>query len=593
MNNGIDTDDDDSSHASEAEGSESKPAASDDDAEESTAGLEDEEDGEKVDQETIEGTVQAPVVPEDEKPQRRRSSLLVRLGSNLNDEKMDIKDAGLRSQLSRLNGLMKLDMNKPRQRTRFFQQVTELVQKNPKLALCRFKVDDCEEPLLHQVVCRQPPLELVEQMYAYNPMAATERGFGDYTLLHTACLCHCSKEVIEFLVKQDPLLLQARPFPPLFCAIDHETKMEVLEFLVKSYPDALCSCDVASITPLDMALMEDLPLPIIQLFVSHYPRSELKVSQRAGSFQMHPEVSSIFASEHYVITTLDATNMRFTRQGWITFFKLMSDNGTLEELLLDLGEAEVDPDVCDALNKLMRENDCLQKLSISGRLLPTAFARSIVNGVEKNQTIKELSFLVDLDFMNIEGLLRNCAHHPTLIKLTLRKCVAEGTDWSGLLSLTSLETLDLSDCMVGAGLATPLSALLETTTKLEELQIERNQIGDDGTVLIAHALQKNSTLKRLDYGQNAIGESGWQAFTTALQEHNTTLSSISFGLDDELYETYSQQLMYYCDQNALGRTLSPKQEASRSQFLPSNESNRDTLDEAQETNEGVWQSSVE
>jgi hypothetical protein len=299
---------------------------------------------------------------------------------------------------------------------------------------------------------------------------------------------------------------------------------------------------------------------------------------------MHPEVSSIFATEHYIITTLDATNMRFTRQGWITFFKLMSDNCTLEELLLDLGEAEVDPDVCEALNKMMRENDCLQKLSISGRLLPTAFARSIVNGVEKNQTIKELSFLVDLDFMNIEGLLRNCAHHPTLTKLTLRKCVAEGTDWSGLSSLTSLESLDLSDCMVGAGLATPLAALLGITEKLEELQIERNQIGDDGTVLVAQALQNNSSLKRLDYGQNAIGESGWQAFTTALQEHNTTLSSISFGLDDELYETYSEQLLYYCDQNALGRTLSPKHEVPKNEVPLSHEGEPDTLDEAQETN---------
>jgi len=279
---------------------------------------------------------------------------------------------------------------------------------------------------------------------------------------------------------------------------------------------------------------------------------------------MHPEVSSIFASDHHIITTLDATNMRFTRPGWITFFKLMADNGTLSDLSMDLGEAEVDPDVCEALHKMMRENGCLQKLRISGRLLPTAFANAIVNGFEHNKAITDLSFLVHLDFMNIEGLLRNCADHPTLTKLTLRKCVAEGTDWSGLSSLTSMEELDLSDCMIGPALASPLVELLENTQKLEELQVERNQIGDDGTTRVAQALQKNSSLKRLDYGQNNIGESGWQAFAATLQEHNTTLQSIGFALDDELYETYNQQLLYYCDQNALGRTLlRPKTEVPR------------------------------
>jgi len=501
--------------------------------------------------------------PSKEKPQQqRRRSLLARLGGGLCNEEVDIADAGIRSQLSRLNGLMKLDMNKDRQRKRFMDQVRELVQKNPKLALYRFKVDGLEEPLLHQVICRRPPLDLVELVYAYNPAAAMEKGFGDYTILHTACLCHNTKEVIEFLVKQDPLNLQARrPFPPLFCAIDNETHMEVLEFLVKSYPAALCSCDLSSVTPLDVALMEQMPLPIIQLFVSHYPSPELKVSERAGCVQMHPEVSSIFASEHHIIRTLDATNMRFTRPGWTTFFKLVACNETLTELLLDLGEAEVDPDACDALNKMMRENDSLTKVSISGRLLPTAFAKAVISGFSKNQVMTELSFLVHLDFMNIEGLVRNCASHPTLTKLTLRHCVADGTDWSGLSSLTSLERLDLSDCMVGPSLAEPLAALIEKTDRLEELNVARNRIGDKGTVLIAKALEKNSSLQGVDFGQNNIEETGWQAFVSTLQECNSSLLSLGFAMDDAHYDTYNQQVLYYCDQNAMGRSkLSPRNE---------------------------------
>lgn len=501
---------------------------------------------------------------------RRRSSLLSRLGSGLklSNEKVDIADAGLRSQLSRLNKLMRLDTTKPKQRKRFLDQMTELLVKNPKLTLCRFKIDGYEEPLLHQVICKQPSLELVSLVYAFNPKAAMEKGFGNYTILHHACLCHNQKDVIQFLIQQEPQNLQARPFPPLFCAIDDKTDFQVLELLVKSYPDALCSCDVASVTPMDIALMEQLPLPIIQLFFSHYPRAEMKISQSAGLVEMHPEISSIFASEHHCIHILDATNMRFTQHGWMAFFRLMASNTTLTELLLNLELAEVDPDVCEALNKMVRENTSLRTLRISGRILPTAFANAIVNGFSENQSIQELTFLVHLDFVNIEGLIRNCADHPSLTRLTLRRCVAESTDWTGLSSLQSIERLDLSECKIGHALAEPIASLIETSKALKELNIARNSIGNEGTLLIANALRKNSSLQSFDYGHNAIGESGWQAFVTTLREHNTSLRSLGAALDDPFYDLYNEEVLYYCDQNDLGRTLSPRSQEQN----PSSES---------------------
>jgi hypothetical protein len=127
-------------------------------------------------------------------------------------------------------------------------------------------------------------------------------------------------------------------------------------------------------------------------------------------------------------------------------------------------------------------------------------------------------------------------------------------DWTGISSLTSLRLLDLSDCRIGSELAEPLVQLLELTENLEELLVARNWIGDDGTVQIAKALEHNASVKRLDYGQNGIEDLGWKAFIKTLQESNTTLVSLGFALDDPKYEIYSEQLLYYCDRNALGRS---------------------------------------
>jgi hypothetical protein len=300
--------------------------------------------------------------------------------------------------------------------------------------------------------------------------------------------------------------------------------------------------------------MEQLPLPIIQLFFSHYPGTELKITERAGCIPMLPEISSIFASDHHVIQTLDATNMRFTAEAWVSFFRVLATNSTLDQLIIDLGETEVDPDVCEALCTMIRENDSLRKLRISGRILPTAFAKAIVKGFKENNEITDLTFLVHLDLMNVESLIRHCQTHTSLKKLTLNHCVGSRMDWTGISSLTSLRLLDLSDCRIGSELAEPLVQLLELTENLEELLVARNWIGDDGTVQIAKALEHNASVKRLDYGQNGIEDLGWKAFIKTLQESNTTLVSLGFALDDPKYEIYSEQLLYYCDRNALGRS---------------------------------------
>ena len=104
--------------------------------------------------------------------------------------------------------------------------------------------------------------------------------FRSFLLLHHSCWCHASLEVIQFLVAIDKQAIWAPLFPPLFCAVNSKTCLGVLEFLVKTYPEALCTSDISSVTPLDIALKDELPLCVISLLVQYKPISELKVSKK-------------------------------------------------------------------------------------------------------------------------------------------------------------------------------------------------------------------------------------------------------------------------------------------------------------------------
>jgi len=503
------------------------------------------------------------------------STLVSRLSNGLQEEAVNLKTAGYRTQLGRLNRLLKLDTTIPKQAKRFNEQCLELVQKNPKLPKIKFKIDSYEEYLLHQIICKRPSLELVEFVYLLNPDAAIIPGFGGYSLFHHACWSHNSKQILEFLVKANPDCVKAPPFPPLMCAVDNITSMEVLEFLVKAYPEALCSSDVSTVTPLDIALLENLSLDVIHLFVSFFPRPELRVLKGSGRFLMPPEVAAVFAQDHPFVRTLDATYMRFTKQGCQTFFKVLAQNSTLEELLLDLTEEGVDPDVCEAMEKFMRNNDSLLKLRIRGRLLPTAFARALITGLSNNQTLEELSMEVCLDHVN-QGKLLDCVKvHPHLNCLALKHCNVDSGNWDGIANLTMLERLDLSDSKIGPALAKPLAKLLETTTKLKELCVRNNCIGGEGTVLIARALEQNSSLEMLEYSHNDIDESGWNALVNTMEVHNKTVRNVGFAMDDPHYDTYYQRLQYYCDQNSVGHVFAGFKNQSPSPTGGSSESTTD------------------
>lgn len=478
----------------------------------------------------------------------------------LDREEMPVGKIGFATQLRRLTRLMKLELTNERRRDKFSKQFLDLIQGNPGLASFRFKVDEYEELLLHQIMYKKPSFDLFHQLYKLNPQATQFTGYGNYNVLHHACWGHVTVEIVDFLVREHPDLCRGAPFPPLLSAVDAETEMEVLECLVKAYPQALCACDISSITALDMALMDKLSMPVFQLFVTSYPEVELKITERAGMVRIPPALANLFACDHERIRILDGTHMRFSAFGWVTFLSKLAQNNTLTELVIDLSEAEVDQETCDAMLLFLSKNRALKRLSLRGKLLPTALGRCLAKGVAENQTLESLIIATPLDGINAGEVLGSVEFHPAMNSLAFSHMTTPGVDWRGLSNLVLIQKLDLADCLVGVDLAEPLAALLENTELLQDLNVRNNRIGDQGSVIVANALQKNVSLLRLDYSHNEIGETGWLAFLDMLQHHNVTIRSIQFARDDGDYASFNSKLQYYCDQNVTGRKLSPSSE---------------------------------
>lgn len=476
----------------------------------------------------------------------------------LNSEQLNAATAGAWSQLRTLNQLMQQKTFDDASRTHVDIKIMELVQTNPELAKCKFKIEDFDEYLLHQIICRRSSVELVVYVYQQNPNAAKIPGFGGYSLLHHACWCHASLEVIQFLVAIDEQAIRSGPFPPLFCAVDKETTFDVIEFLVKSYPEALCTSDISSVTPLDIALMDDLPVQVIALLVQHHPNSDLKVTEKGGSKTLQKDVACILGRDHDIIRTVDASFVKFTAQAQAAFFEALASNTTLTEIVLNLTDIEVDDLICESLYLFFTQNGCIKKFSVCGGVLNEALADSLVRGIRLNGTIVDLVIEGGLSKSGVESLLAGSSEMNNLEKLSLKYTVVDGTDWSGLSSFLSLQSLDLSNCQVGTSLAGPIAALLEITCRLEELFVGRNNIGDIGTVAIAKALQKNKSLRKLEYEKNEIGERGWEALIDSLREFNITLLFVRFAVEDPFYDKYYPQLVYFCDENGFGRQIVEK-----------------------------------
>lgn len=95
-------------------------------------------------------------------------------------------------------------------------------------------------------------------------------------------------------------------------------------------------------------------------------------------------------------------------------------------------------------------------------------------------------------------------------------------------AMSTVTSLDLSDCRLTDDECIYLSTLLMSNTTLKTLDLSSNHIGDAGAIEIAKLLLVNSSLQALDMHWNDIGRKGLIAIAGSLHV-NKTLNSLELG----------------------------------------------------------------
>lgn len=125
--------------------------------------------------------------------------------------------------------------------------------------------------------------------------------------------------------------------------------------------------------------------------------------------------------------------------------------------------------------------------------------------------------------------IKVCAIEPAQVT-----ALAEALKESSAINST-LVTLDLSGCRIGAAGAAAIATVLETSSALTTLDLTKNNIRSVGATAIATALEGNNALTTLGLANNNIGNEGAVALATALERNDrlTTLGLADNNIGDE------------------------------------------------------------
>jgi len=96
------------------------------------------------------------------------------------------------------------------------------------------------------------------------------------------------------------------------------------------------------------------------------------------------------------------------------------------------------------------------------------------------------------------------------------------------LSNTALESIDLSNCLLGMLGTKRISTVLKKNKILRELNLSGNQVRTQEAKFIADALKQNEVLKVLNLSNTELDTSGVEQILNVLLDFNKTLEEIDF-----------------------------------------------------------------
>ena len=225
------------------------------------------------------------------------------------------------------------------------------------------------------------------------------------------------------------------------------------------------------------------------------------------------------------LNSLDFHHNNIGEAGAVALAEALHHNSTLNSL--DLHHNNIGEAGAVALAEALHRNSTLNSLDLHHNNIGEAGAVALAEALHRNSTLNSL----DLHHNNIGeagavALAEALHHNSTLNSLNLcHNNIGE----AGAVALaealhhnSTLNSLDLNGNNIGEAGAVALAKALHT---LNSLYLNGNNIGDAGAVALAEALHHNSTIKYLNLGGNNIGDAGAVALAEALH-HNSTLNSL-------------------------------------------------------------------
>jgi len=181
------------------------------------------------------------------------------------------------------------------------EEVRALFRRDPGAATQRFSYN---QTLLHRCVeCYPEELDLISILLEGDPEASCTSDMNGLLPIHVVFVSESSRkatlETIKLLIEDNPESLITATFDgalPLHLACCESTDSSIVDYLIKSFPDAVQQRNKAGNFPLDYALEASTPnVEIVELLVEAYPII-LTFSDDEGQVPLH----RVFKAQRYV-----------------------------------------------------------------------------------------------------------------------------------------------------------------------------------------------------------------------------------------------------------------------------------------------------
>ena len=234
----------------------------------------------------------------------------------------------------------------------------------------------------------------------------------------------------------------------------------------------------------------------------------------------------------------------------VHIFRALEHNSSVQKFKIPLGEGIGSETFVTALSQMLKINQSLVVLDLSGCGVTDAVAQHIASGLAENETLQALN--INSDQLKSEGagyILHCLQHNETLHTLRMFDLDIQITHAPLTLNITAGGSNKQSLALLVSSLVHTSIDKLQMFTGIGVLDLSECGITDAMVEKIAAGLTENSSLKQLDLNRNEITSVGAAHVFRSL-EHNTTLdklllscnSQLALG-DSEMFGSRLQQML--------------------------------------------------